>query len=302
MATTLSRIIKYGFQSFFRNGLLSTATVLVMTLTVFVFLSLIIFQVLTSNALDILKDKIDISVYFRTNVAEDDILKLQRSLESLAEVKDVEYVSRDKALALFQERHKSDETINKAIQVLEQNPLSASLNIKAKDPRDYPIISSYLNNDNFKNLVDQVTYNQNQLVINRLASILNTAQRMGIALTIILSVIAVFVTLNTIMLTIYSTRDEIGVMRLVGASNIFIRGPYIVQGIIYGVLAAILSLILIWPMVSFGSPYVKVLMPEMDLQSYFYSHLLQLLGYQFLFGIILGSISSFIAVRRYLQL
>ena len=181
---------------------MSIATISVMTLTLVVFLNLIIFQVLTNNAIDLLKDKIDISVYFKSGASEDDILKLQRSIESLAEVKNAEYVSRDKALALFQDRHKNDPTISKAIEVLSENPLSAALNIKANDPKDYPIISAYLNNENFKAMIDQVTYNQNQLVINRLASIVSIAQRSGIALIIILSAIAVLVALNTIMLTI----------------------------------------------------------------------------------------------------
>ena len=302
MVTTLYRIIKYGIQAFFRNGWSSVPALLVMVLALFVFLNLIVFNVLTKNVLDVLRDKIDISVYFQNNVSEDDILKVQRSLESLAEVKIVQYISKAEALKLFQERHKNDETISQALDVLEQNPLSASLNIKAKDPRDYPIIAAYLGNESLKSLVDQVTYNQNQLVINRLATIVDTVSRAGIALTVILSLIAVFVTLNTIILTIYSTRDEIGVMRLVGASNRFIRGPYIVQGILYGFIAAVLSLLLMAPLVYFAAPYVQILMPEMNLKTYFYSNLLSLFGYQAIFGIVLGTVSSAIAVRKYLKI
>ncbi|MBI3045925.1 MAG: ABC transporter permease [Candidatus Harrisonbacteria bacterium] len=302
MITTLYRIIKYGINGFLRNSWLSIATLSVMVLALFVFLSLIIFNVLTANALDILKDKIDISVYFQGDVPEDEILKIKRSLESLAEVKAAEYISRDQALALFQERHQEDETIVQAINVLEENPLSASLNIKAKNPNDYPVISSYLNNENLSKLVDKVTYNQNQLVISRLTTIIETVQRSGLGLTVILSIIAVLVTLNTIILTIYASRDEIGLMRLVGASNKFIRGPYLVQGVIYGLIAAVLSLVLMAPLVSFASAYVKVLMPEMGLQSYFYGNLLSLFGYQALFGIILGAVSSLIAVGKYLKI
>jgi cell division transport system permease protein len=302
MTTTLFRIFKYGLQSFWRNKWLSTATVAVMVLALLVFESLILFSVLNNSAMEILSDKIDISVYFRVDTKEDDVLKIKRSLESLSEVKTVEYVSRDRALELFQERHKDDATIGQALNILEENPLSASLNIKAKNPSEYPVIASYLNNQNFKELVDQVTYNQNQLVIDRLASVLDTIQKSGLGLTVALSVVAVLVALNTIMLTIYSTRDEIGVMRLVGASNKFIRGPYIVQGIIYGVLAAVLSLVLIAPVISFAAPYVKVLIPGMDLKGYFYSHLGGLLLYQIALGVILGSVSSIIAVRRYLKI
>lgn len=302
MITTLYRIIKYGFQSFMRNGWQSIPTLSVMTLALFVFLNLMVFNVLTSNALLMLRDKIDISVYFQTSAPEDDILKLKRSLESLAEVKNVQYVSKADALANFQERHKDDATISQALNVLGENPLSASLNIKAGDPKDYPVIAAYLNADNLKEIVDQVTYNQNQVVINRLASMVDTAQKTGIALTFILAVIAVLVTLNTIILTIYSSRDEIGVMRLVGAGNKFIRGPYIVQGILYGVLAALISIVVLAPLIYLAAPYVRILMPEINIQSYFYNNLLSLLGYQLLFGTTLGTLSSVIAVSRYLKL
>lgn len=301
MATSLYRIVKYGFQGFWRNGWLSVATTVIMVLTLLVFISLIIFGMLTNTAIDILKEKIDISVYFKTTTAEDSILQLKRSLESLSEVKNVEYLSRDQALAQFKERHKDDPTISEALAVLEKNPLSASLDIKANNPKDYPVIAAYLNNQNLKDIVEQVTYNQNQLVINRLAKIIDTAEKIGIALIIILSVVAVLVTLNTIMLTIHSAKEEIGIMRLVGASNAFIRGPYIIQGIIYGITAAILSLILITPFISIASPYVEILMPETNLTAYFYGNLWSLFGYQVLFGVILGIVSSFIAVRRYLR-
>ena len=285
-----------------RNGWQSIPTLSVMSLALFVFLSLIIFNVLTQNTLALLRDKIDISVYFQTKTAEDDILKVKKSLESLAEVKSAEYISRDQALTQFQERHKGDETITQAIKILEGNPLLASLNIKAKNPGDYPVIASYLNNENLKELVDQVTYNQNQLVISRLAKIVDTIQRVGIALMIILSVIAVLVTLNTIILTINSTKDEISVMRLVGAGNKFIRGPYIVQGVLYGALGAVISLAIMAPLIALASPYAASLMPEISLQAYFYSNLLKLIAYQLLFGIALGIVSSVIAVSRYLKI
>lgn len=302
MITTLYRIIKYGIQSFLRNGWQSIPTLSVMTLALFVFLNLMVFNVLTNNALILLRDKIDISVYFQSEAPEDDILKLKRSLESLSEVKNVQYISKAEALTNFQERHKDDTTISQALNVLDENPLSASLNIKADDPKDYPVIASYLNSDNFKPIVDQVTYNQNQLVINRLASMVDTAQKTGIALTVILAIIAILVTLNTIILTIYSSRDEIGVMRLVGAGNKFIRGPYIVQGILYGILAALISLIIVAPLIYLAAPYVKILMPEINLQAYFYNNLIVLFGYQLLFGTTLGTVSSVIAVSRYLKL
>jgi len=138
MATTLSRIIKYGIQNFRRNILVSVATIIVMVLALLVFEGLIIFNFVTDRAVTSLEEKIDIVVSFKMEVSEDDILKLSRSLESLKEVKTVEYISRERALEIFNEAHKDDPNISQALELLESNPLLASLNIKAHDPRCVP--------------------------------------------------------------------------------------------------------------------------------------------------------------------
>lgn len=302
MATTISRIIKYGIQSFLRNGLLSVATVVVMILALMVFEGLIIFRVLTDTAVTSLQDKIDISVYFKTNAPESDILKIKNSLETAKEVKNVEYISREKALEIFQNKYKNDPTISQALTELDTNPLLASLNIKAYDPNDYKIIASYLEADNFKDFIDKVTFTQSRLAIERLSKFIDTAEKIGLILTFFLAITAILVTFNTIRLAIYSNREEIGIMRLVGASNIFINGPYIVEAIIFGVLAAVFSLIILGPFINIGSTYVKSFIPEMDLSVYFYGNLFKLFGYQLLFGIVLGVISGSIAIKKYLKI
>jgi cell division transport system permease protein len=301
MFVTLSRIIKYGFQNFLRNGWLSTATIAVMFLALFVLQSLIIFNVVAKTAINVVQNKIDISVYFKTNVAEDEILKLKKSLEGLSEVKKAEYVSREQALAEFQARHQESSIVTQAIKELGENPLLASLNIKAYNPKEYAAIAAYLNNESLEPLIEKVTYAQNQVVIDRLISIVDTAKRGGIILTFIAALIAVLVAFNTIRLAIYTNRETIGIMRLVGASNNLIRGPYIIEGILYGILAGVLSFAVITPLISYVSPYVANFIPEMNLQNYFAANFLRLFGYQIFFGVILGVLSSFIAVRRYLQ-
>jgi len=302
MVTTLSRIIKYGFQSFWRNALLSAATIIVIVLALAVFGGLIIFNTLTDTAITSLKDKIDISVYFKTSVNEDDILNLKKSLESLKEVKNVEYLSREKALKIFEEKYKDDPTITQALKELESNPLLASLNIKAHDPNDFESIASYLETENFKNLTERVTFTQSRLAIERLTKIVSTIERMGLVLTLFLAITAVLVTFNTIRLAIYSNREEIGIMRLVGASNIFINGPYLVEAVIFGVLSAILSLVLAAPFINLSSPYIQSFIPEMNIENYFYANLFRLFGYQLLFGILLAMVSGVIAIRRYLKI
>jgi len=301
MLVTLSRIIKYGFHNFFRNGWLAVSTISIMTLALFVFEGLIIFNFISKTTIQSIQDKIDISVYFKNNVSEDEILSIKKSLEGLAEVKSVEYISQEKALELFKARHASDEVITQTLKELDKNPLLPSLNIKANDPSQYSSIASYLENPSLSNLIEKVTYAQNQVVIERLSKIIDTTQKGGIIITFFLAIAAILVTFNTIRLAIYSNSEQIGIMRLVGASNNFIRGPYIVEGIVYGILAAILSFLIWLPIIKGISPHVNNFVPEINLTSYVGDNFLKFIFYQVLFGIGLGIVSSIVAIRRYLR-
>ncbi|MBI4993635.1 ABC transporter permease [Candidatus Wolfebacteria bacterium] len=301
MFTTLSRIIKYGIVGFWRSGLISVATIVVMFLAIMVFQNLILFNVLAKSALDSIQNKIDISVYFNVDTSEDNILKIKNELEGLVEVKNIEYISKSKAFEIFQSRHKEEEIISQALEELGENPLAASLNIKAYNPSDYSAINSYINTAAFKNLIYKVSYAQNSLVIERLTKIMDTAKQFGAVLTFVLSLVAILITFNTIRLAIYSYRDEINIMKLVGASNAFIQGPYVVEGIIYGIIAATLGFFILLPLSYFASPYVEIFIPDMNLWTYVISNALTLFGYQAFFGIILGIISSSIAIRKYLK-
>lgn len=302
MLTTLLRVIKYGAQSFWRYGSLSAATIVVMVMALLLMQGLILFDVITNTAANSLRDKIDIAVYFKLESSEDAILQIQQALEGLGEVKSADYVSRDRALEIFKENHKDDPTITQALAELEDNPLRASLNIKANDPRDYPAIAAYLENDAFAPVIEKVTFTQNRTVIDRLNKIIDTLNRVGLTLTIFIAFTACLVAFNTIRLAIYSNREEIGIMRLVGASNLFIKGPYIVNGIIYGAVGALIAIILGAPIVNFITPYFSAVIPEMNLASYFYQNLGSLFMYLAGIGILLGVVSSWVAMRRYLKI
>lgn len=301
MSTTLARILKYGFQLFYRHGWLTVATVTVMVIALMVYQSLILFGVVSDTATVSLRDKIDIAVYFKTTAVEDDIFNIEKSLKGLPEVKEVEYVSREKALEIFKETHKDDPNINQALAELDGNPLRASLNIKANDTNDYPTIAAYLENEGFESVVEKVTYSQNKLAIDRLNKLVDTMQRIGFAITIFLAFAASLVAFNTIRLAIYSSREEIGIMRLVGAANIFIKGPYLFSGILYGAAGALVTVILAIPAINFASPYFQTFIPEMNLASYFYQNLASLFLYLLVFGAGLGIVSSWVAIRRYLK-
>ena len=301
MLTIISRIVQYGLKNFWRNGWLSVATVAIMVLALLVSIGLILFNVITDRAVSSIQDKIDITVYFKTNAPEDEILNIKHSLESLSEVKEVEYVSSAQALEIFKTRHQNDSTITQAINELNANPLEPSLNIKARQPDQYAAIAKYFEAPSMKEFVDTVSYSKNRVVIERLNTIIQNVNRGGFALTIILALIAGLIVFNTIRLAIYSNRDEISVMRVVGASNSLVRGPYMVEGILCGILAALLSVIIALPIVYFVSPYLNVFIPNLNISGYFLQNILKLLSYQILFGAVIGGLSSFVAVRRYLK-
>ncbi len=301
MIVKLSRIIKYGINGFLRNGWLSISTIGIMVLASVVFEGLILFNVVSKGAVSSLQEKIDISVYFKSNVPEDSILNIKKSLEALVEVKEVQYVSRDEALVEFKKAHEADQVITQTLDQLEENPLLASINVKAQDPRHYGTIAEYLEKPVYKDLIEKVTYAQNHVVIDRLISLVDTIKNSGAILTVFLTFLAIMITFNTIRLAIFSSSDQIGIMRLVGASNNFIRGPFIIEGILDGIIAAIVSFAILIPAINFSSPYIVKFIPEINLQVYFNENLIRLFSYQLLFGVGLGIISSFIAIRRYLH-
>lgn len=302
MLTTLSRVIKYGLVGFWRNGWLSTATIAIVFLVLVGFGGLIMFNSLANIVLTDIQDKIDISVYFKLDAPEDQMLGLQRSLESLPEVKKVEYVSRDQALETFKQQHKDDATVTQALGAIDTNPLAASLNIKARELKDYATIAGYLDKDTFKGITDKVSYGQNIGVIDRLKKIKGTVEQGGLLLIVFISLIAALIIFNTIRLAIYSNREELSVMRLVGASNFFIRGPYMVEGIIYGVLGSIMSVIVVTIGVYYAAPYAKIFVPDINGWTYYLSNFFMFMSAQIFFGVGLGAVSSYIAVRKYLRI
>ncbi len=298
----LARIIKSGFQSFIRNGLLSSATVVVMTLTLLVCSGLIIFGNATTSVIQSIESKIDISIYFKTNVSENQILAIKKNLGQLNEVANVEYISQDDALNTFKERHKDDPIILQSLEELGYNPLSAALNIKAKNPQNYEGIANYLEKEVSPEFIDKINYSQNQVIIDRLIKITNTVKKGGLILALVLALVVFLITFNTIRIAIYSNRESISIMRLVGATSSLIRGPYVIQGFIIALAASILAMIILIPSIYSIASSFNNFIPEFNIVSFFWSHFFYLFGIQLLVGLILTIISSAVAIRKYLKL
>jgi len=299
--TTFKRIIKSGLKSFRRNGWLSAATISVMVLTLIVIATLLMVNLVASVVLENLQEKIDISVYFKAEALEEDILIVKSQLEKLAEVERVDYISRDDALLKFRERHQDNPYLIQSLQELGENPLEASLNIKADDPSQYEGISEFLGGISYSTIIDKVDYRQNKEVIDRLSNIIINVKLVGLSLSGLLVLIVILVTFSAIRLAIYSAREEIRVMRLVGANNWFIRGPFIVEGALYGIISSLITLAVLYPIFWLLSPKLSGFLAINDFfvyfQANFWAFLVLLLG----LGVILGIVSSFLAIRKYLK-
>jgi cell division transport system permease protein len=273
---------------------------MVMVMTLFVIGGLIFGRALLNSTLSQLENKVDITVYFKTDANEDDIFSLKNKLAKLNEVASINYISADEALKAFRVRHADNALITQSLDELGENPLEASLNIKAKDPAQYESISQFLKTGGVSS-IDKVDYSQNKAVIERLSNILNASRNAGVGITLVLSVIAVLVAFNTIRLAIYTSRDEIAVMRLVGASSQYIRGPFIVEGIMHGLVAAIFTMIIFYPLTYWLGPLAENFFGGPNLFAYYISNFFQLFAILLGAGILLGSFSAYIATRRYLK-
>lgn len=305
--TSAQRVLKAGFVNFWRNGFVSLASVLIMVVTLFTLGAMVFSSAVLNASLEGLQQKVDVNVYFLPNAPESDIITLKSALEKLPEVALVEYVSREAALANFQKRHENDQTILNALSELDDNPLGAVFNIKAKETSQYESIANFLESDQAlgagnQPIIDKANYFDNKPVIEKLSEIIDSAQRLGFALSIVLILLSLIITFNTIRLAIYTAREEISVMRLVGASKTYVRGPFVVEGIIYGVAAALIALALFYPLTLWVGPFTERFFGAINLFDYYLSNFGQMFLILMAAGIILGAVSSYLAVRRYLKI
>lgn len=310
MIANLSRIIRNGFIGFWRNGIVSVASLLVFTVTLTIIGLLIFGSAVFDSALTQARDKVDVTVYFTLDALESDIKRLEAAVTGLPEVKDVTYKSQDEVLAEFKEKNKNDSLILQSLEELgDENPLRAELNIRAQDPSQFDVIVGYLQNEAIiskesgLNIIDKIS-SENETTkeaIDRFVAFTDAAEEFGIYLAIFAALIAVLVTFNTIRLAIYTAREEIHVMKLVGASDGYVRGPFIVEGIMYGVISTIFTLALLYPIAKWAGNATDDFFGSLNLFEYYISHLPFIFFTLLVVGTILGTISSILAVRRYLK-
>lgn len=302
----VKRVTRYGIAGFVRNGFISLSAVLIMTITLFVVAALIIAGAALSSTLTQLTEKVDVTVYFTPAATESQIMDVQKSLQALPEVASVTYVSQDQALADFTARHQNDQLTMQALDELGGNPLGAALEIRAKETSQYESIAKYLSAQQASGqgsaaAIDNVNFYQNQTAIDRLTNIIDTSRTLGLAIAIVLGLSSLLISFNTIRLAIYTARDEIGVMNLVGANRWYVRGPFMIAGVLYGVVAGVIVLLLLYPITIWLGPGSERFFGTFNVFSYFTSAFPMIFLVVMASGIALGALSSYLAVRRYLH-
>ncbi len=299
----IKRLLISAFKDLSRNIWLNVATVIIMVISLFTVTVMLAVDAIGNHALAALEEKIDITIQFKDDADEAKILELKKDLEERSDVKNVEYISKDQALINFRETHKDDKSINESLDELGDNPLFGVLNVKSNALDQYKQIDSYVvGNENYKDMIEKVNFKENEKAIDNFSSVLKSVKEGIVGLSVLFIVIGVMVAFNTIRLAMYAHKTEIEIMRLVGAGNWYIRMPFIIEGIIFGIVSCFVAIALMFPAVSYVSPKIMQFIPGFDLNNYFVSNLYNITMLLLSMGVGLGVISSVIAIRRYLKI
>ncbi len=303
MFISLRRILTFATKNFFRNFWLSAMTTSVVALALLAANLLLIINILTQSATKALTDRLDVSVTFAPQVGEEVIVSVRTALIAMPEVKDVITVSPDEALQRLQERQKNNPAIAEALAELGANPLGVTLAVKARDPQDYPAILAVLNDPSYAQFIESRDFEDNKALVRTVTGMGSRIERGAAVISILFALIAVLIVYNTIRIAIATHRTEIKVMKLVGASGSFVRGPYLIEGIFYAILATLVALAIALPLVRWVSPSVANFFDAtpVNLWGYYLAHLGTIFVGHVLAAAILTLISSAMAVGKYVK-
>ena len=307
MLVSLFRLLKIAIQSFYRNIWLSFVTLTIIILSLISVNVLIILNIFTNTAIDNVKEKIDINVYLKPNVSEDQAYAVRTKIESINKVKEVSHISADQALINFKKRHLSDDVLMESIDELSENPLGITFIIKANSVEDYPQILSEIEGQEFSeysNWIADKDFNDYKIIIQKLNGISQKIRVVGYIASSILLFITLLIIFNSIKITIYTHHEEIEIMRLVGATSNFIRGPFIVESILYALLSWVFVAIIVYSSLKIIQPRIASFIgvgTNFNIVQYYRDNFIQIFGWQLVFIIVLSIVSSAIAIRKYLK-
>ncbi len=303
MITTLKRLLKFGWVGFLKNREASVVTAFVITLAVLLASTWFIFQGFSQGLVKEVKSQMGISVYFQREASEEQIDQVQTKLTNQfpKAIKKVKYISSEEALAAFKKRHAGEPLYLRALEEAGPNAIRPALDITASQEGQYKTITDYLEKS-FPSLIYQVDYLNRQKIIDKAFSLVKKINYFSLTIGLVLICLLILVVFNTVRLSIYSMKDELETMKLVGAPNWFAWGPFVWQGVIHGAIGFVVANIIFLPLLVWLSPQLNFILPSFQAWPYYQAHWLIVSLIQLGTGVGLGVTSMFLATRYYLKI
>lgn len=304
---TFWRVVHTGIVNFIRNATLAIAAIAVMVITLTIVLFSLITNATFANTIEQITDKIDVSVFLKDSVSEAQANKLVQGIKNLDNVEGVRYLNKDQALQRYVQQNANNQELASAAAAA-GNPIPATILIKPKDLNKIEDIRTYLTTKNNIALQTQGSPSYSgdrKKAIDNITHATNVLRRIGIVAIAVFALVSALIIFNTIQMAIFNRRDELTIMRLLGASTWYIRGPFVVESAIYGLLSAVISVLIVNSAFVASSTALQAsslgLLDINYASRYFGDHFWKLLTMQLMVGIVIGAVSSVIATRRYLK-
>lgn len=296
------RVTKFAFQDIVRNFSLSFMTILILILMLLSINTLVVIRVLTFEATQSIKEQIDVSIYFDYTATDEQVEEVKSYLKSFPEVKDTIFYTKEEVLEQFKEQNKDNPEIIASLNELGNNPLGPTLIVKTRDTGDYNKIIEALDVPEYENVIEAKTFANTEKAIERINIITSNLEKFTFVLSGLFALIAFVIIFNTIRVSVYTQRMEISIKKLVGATNWFIRGPYLIEAIVFSLSSVIFALTFVFMSIQVIEPYIRLVFQRGNiLTNYFNSNIIMLFAVQFVVVFLLTAFSSFLAMRRYLR-
>jgi cell division transport system permease protein len=296
------RVVKFALQDLGRNLGLSLMTVCILILMLLSVNVLWSVDTITKEAVKLVKNQINVSLYFKPETTDKEVMEVKKYLDQFPEVTDLTAISREEVLAQFRQKHDLSSDVLSALDELGGNPFGQTLIVKTREPEDYARVMSALDVPEYENMIESKSFEGHEEGIDKIQNITNRVEKLGFGLSILFALISFMIIFNTVRVAIYTHRVEISIKRLVGASSWFIRGPYIVESVIFTIISVGLTAVIMFLALRWIDPYLAVVFTNgFNLTNYYNSNILTLFGLQAAAVLLLTILSSFLAMRRQLK-
>ena len=300
MIRTALRVLKASVRNIWRNGWISLATVFVFALALLSVNVLLGVQSIVDSVARSLEERVDITVTFKPDTPAAVVSQARFFVRSLSQVKDIQEITPEQALQEFKELHKNDPNVLEALNEVGGNPLGAKLVVKARHPDEYPFLVQAIQNPQYQPYIERQTYDRHEGAIALVEKAGRQVRLFASALIALFACFGLLMAFNAMSVAIYTQRDEIAIMRLVGASNSFIRGPFILEGLWLALIAFSLSAVGTYLLITWTEPmFIRALGVDGGIRAFFESRLVQIAGIEAGVLVLLAMLSSGIAAGRY---